>query len=276
MEDHPLAAPVNTRLLESFRAGCRLPSAAPPLEAVRQIAAAFARLPYENLTKIIKRHVHGTNTSARRGPAEVLSDHFRYGAGGTCFSLTATLLHLLRSLGWRVEPVLADRRYGANTHCALLIWIEDRPHLLDPGYLIVAPIPVDVHGEQRIQTAFNRLVLKPLADGEKIELHTVDGASTKYRLTFKTSPADASEFLRAWDDSFSWDMMQYPLLTCTRGGQQLYVHGDRLQVRDLLGVSRREIDPAQFVSQISATFGIDASLCQRALQILTRGGAWHG
>ena len=60
----------------------------------------------------------GTRRSHARpevvSPAEVLADHEQCGAGGTCFSLTAAFLHLVRSLGWKAEPLLADRRYGCD------------------------------------------------------------------------------------------------------------------------------------------------------------------
>ena len=42
----------------------------------------------------------------------------------------------------RAEPILADRRYGDDTHSALVVWHEGKPHLLDPGYLIVRPLPL--------------------------------------------------------------------------------------------------------------------------------------
>src|SRR5204863_234100 len=66
--------------------------------------------------KIIKDAEAGGVEEARRTPAEVLADHHALGAGGTCFALTATMLHLVRALGFPAEPILADRRYGADTH----------------------------------------------------------------------------------------------------------------------------------------------------------------
>jgi arylamine N-acetyltransferase len=271
MSDNPLAVPESAELLELFRSGCRLTSESEPVVALRQVATAFSRLPYENLTKIIKQHARGAGESPRRPPSEVLTDHFQYGAGGTCFSLTATLLHLVRCLGWRVEPILADRRYGANTHCALLVWIDDRPHLLDPGYLIVTPLPIGGKDERRIHTEFNQLLLTPKAGGERLDLRTVDHTGERYRLTFKTSPVDASEFLQAWDDSFSWDMMQYPLLTCTRGGRQLYLRGTTLQERDLNSVNRSNVARDEIINQINLAFGVAPSISRRALELLSRG-----
>ena len=233
---------------------------------------AFSGLPYENLTKIIKQASLGSGDRSRRWPTEVVSDHLASGTGGTCFSLTATLLYLLRSLGWQAEPILADRHYGENTHCAVVIWIEGRPHLLDPGYLIVTPVPLTGSNDAtEIETGFNQLLLSPSSGDGRRSLYTLQQGSTSHRLTFKTEPADPGEFLKAWDASFDWDMMQYPLLTRIRGHEQLYLRGNRLQIRSHDSLQRQEIAPDLLVDQIASEFNLDASVTTQALSILKAG-----
>ena len=132
----------------------------PDAAFLERLSRSFARLPYENLTKIIKITEEGTPERALRDPNEVLGDHVRLGTGGTCFSLTALLMHLLRAYGYEVRPVLADRPYGADTHCTVLVTLEGTEHLLDPGYLVVRPIPLDGVGTIRVPTPFNDIILK--------------------------------------------------------------------------------------------------------------------
>ena len=79
----------------------------PALPLLTEIATAFSALPYENITKIIKRAEAGTCEKARRGPAEVIEEHISWGTGGTCFSLTSALMHLVRSAGWESQYVLS-------------------------------------------------------------------------------------------------------------------------------------------------------------------------
>jgi arylamine N-acetyltransferase len=274
---NPLVRPHDSELLRGFSEHFGLPGSAEPGEMLRGMTAAFARLPYENLTKIIKEDEHGGGEFARRPPAEVLADHARLGTGGTCFSLTATLLHLVRSLGFQAEPILADRRYGADTHCALLVWIDGQPHLIDPGYMIVEPIPLDGGARRQVVTGFNELLLAPHPRGDKLDLATVDaGAAATYRLTYKTTPADAGEFLKAWDESFDWDMMQYPLVSRACGGQQLYLRGRHFQVRSRAAVERQDILPDELVGRIAGEFGIDPQVARRALDVLKRKGRCYG
>jgi len=241
-----------------------------PRNLLGDVVRAFACLPYENITKIIKRAESGSPEKARRRPGEVVRDHIEWGTGGTCFSLTCTLLQLVRALGWQAEPILADRRYGQDTHCALLVWIDGIPHLLDPGFLIIDPIPLS-GSETQVETGFHRLILEPESREGRIALSTVRRSSKTYRLTYKASPVDEREFLKAWDASFGWDMMQYPLLTRTDASGQIYLRGSRLQMSKADSVVKREIAREDLIPRISAEFGIHPALVARAISILKRG-----
>lgn len=242
------------------------------LEAV---ARAFARIPYENLTKIIRSAEAGAE-SVERLPYDVVSEHVKLGSGGTCFSLTAALLHLVRALGWRAEPILADRHYGPDTHCALLVWVNGQPHLLDPGYLIVRPVPILGSGsETKIENGFNEVILTPQSD-ERLELWTAQAGSRSRRLTFKTTPADSAQFLRAWRASFDWDMMRYPVLTRIIEGEHLYLQNRRWSRRGAHGVERAELELETLPGRLAKDFGIAESVVRRALDILRQKGELHG
>jgi len=158
-----------------------------PRQVLDDVVAAFSILPYENITKIIKQEEYGNPEKARRYPEEVIVSHIQWGTGGTCFSLTSTLLHLVRSLGWNAEYILADRQYGQNTHCALMIEIDNVPHLLDPGYLITKPIPLVFKEERELIAGTNKLILAPdnrlygKADIDPEKLSRLSGKRTVFR-----------------------------------------------------------------------------------------------
>jgi len=256
--------------LAGFLRHYNIPAAGPARLMLGNVAAAFARLPYENITKIIKQEEAESCGKARRYPEEVIRNHIDLGTGGTCFSLTSALLHLVRRLGWKAEYILADRSYGPDTHCALLLWIDGTAHLLDPGYLIVDPIPLPSSGSREYETGFNRIILtRGSGNTGRISLSTVQGDRETYRLTYKSSPVDAGDFYKAWDASFGWDMMRYPLLTRIAGSKQIYLKGTRIQIRrgdDM--VESLRIRSEELVSRIAAEFNIDASVVARAVSIL--------
>jgi arylamine N-acetyltransferase len=255
------------KVLMDFMAHFGIPPGGCPRQLLGRVAAAFAALPYENITKIIKRAELLSPEKARRYPEEVIRNHMDWGTGGTCFSLTSALLHLVRALGWRAEYILADRRYGPDTHCALLLWIDDLPHLLDPGFLIADPVALPAEGEREFKTASNSLVLVPDGSGG-ISLSSVRQGARTYRLTYRTSPVDAGEFSRAWDASFGWDMMRYPLLTRTAASKQIYLKGSRLQISSADSVERLEISTDELIAKIAETFRIHPSVVGRAVSIL--------
>ncbi len=267
MTENPLAPPRDRQLLDFFCRQYGLRPGADRLCTLGAVARSFSQLPYENLTKIIRSSRNSKRPAARRVPSQVLTDHRDLGTGGTCFSLTATLLHLIRSLGFKSQPILADRHYGSDTHSALLVWIRGRPHLLDPGYLVVEPIPLDEGRDVEVETPFNRLILSPASPG-RLRLYTRQQGGRSHRLTFKTSPADPGQFLNAWDESFAWEMMTHPLLTRVRAGKQIYLNGRRLQVRTHTEVVRKELAPEKLHHQIASTFGIAVPVVRTALAIL--------
>jgi arylamine N-acetyltransferase len=262
--------------LMDFLSYYRIPQDAPPRLLLDRLVAGFAKLPYENITKIIKRSQAGSDEKARRYPDEVIGDHISWGAGGTCFSLTSALAHLVRGLGWKAEYILADRRYGQNTHCALLVWIDGVPHLLDPGFLIVDPIALPDGKPEEIHTSFNSLILAPEAQQNRLSLSTVRRSSQTYRLTYKTAPVDEGEFFKAWDASFGWDMMRYPLLTRTEASKQLYLNGSRYQISNAASIEKREISFDELVAEIAAEFRIHPAVVAHAVTILKDKGEMGG
>lgn len=271
MPKNPLAPPTDNELLKSYLSHFSLRAIGNKRDLLHRLAKTFAFLPYENLTKAIRIADEGSPARARRDPKQVLQDHFSTKTGGTCFSLSATLIYLIRSLGWNAEPILANRKYGDNTHSAIIVWIDQRPHLLDPGYLIVDPLPLDLEEPQKIETSFNELILSPQRKGDEVVLHTVQQGKRTYRLTFKTQPVDAGDFLKVWDSSFGWDMMRYPVLTQVRGKEQYYLQENRIQIRNHKEVRHQKIETDEMVQQIVACFGVGREIVARAIDILKKG-----
>ncbi|MGE0757534.1 MAG: arylamine N-acetyltransferase [Pirellulaceae bacterium] len=271
MSPHPLDPPANRALLEQFVQHFQLELPSDPFRSLAQVAAAFSRLPYENLSKVLRYHDARTPAGAREQPQDIVAGHLRWGTGGTCFSLTATLLHLVRTLGISAQPILADRSYGSDTHCALVTWLDGAPYLIDPGFLLVQPVRLPTTSPAQVVTPVQDVVLVPQQNGERIELWT-PGSASRPRLTFKTSPVDDAEFLQAWDASFDWDMMHYPVLTRVDETQQRYLRAGYHQVRDRSGVQRTEFREEELPTVIAREFGIDASVVRRALEVLRRAG----
>jgi len=236
-----------------------------------RIADAFSHIPYENLTKILKTDAVISPRSAMRYPDELMGDYLRWGSGGTCFSLTAACIALFNAVGIEAHPILADRHYGPDTHCGLVMVTAAGIHLLDPGYLLFIPTLLPKEKTAAVETGYNRIELVPLLNGEKIELYTVVKGNRKQRLVYKAAPVSAETFEKAWEQSFAWEMMTYPVLTRVSGGNQQYIQGNKLSVRTDQKTHRMELTPEMEVDYIASNLGINRELVKKAFGVITHG-----
>jgi hypothetical protein len=237
-----------------------------------QVTSAFKNLPFENLTKIIKADSVISASSARRHPDELIGDYLRFGTGGTCFSLTASLVALLDALGIDAWPVLADRHYGPDTHSGLIIVRQDGGVLLlDPGYLLFAPVPMPTEGPSFFDTGFNCVELKPVSAGTRIELYTIVKGNRKLRLTFKIEPLSDEAFGKAWERSFAFEMMTYPVLTRQVSGTHHYLQGNVLACRDSRRTERITLTPEERMDYICGSVRISKDIVVKALEVIGHG-----
>jgi hypothetical protein len=248
-----------------------------PEHLLFQVTSAFKELPFENLTKIIKADSVISASSARRHPDELIGDYVRFGTGGTCFSLTASLVALLDALGIEAWPVLADRHYGQDTHCGLVIVRQDGSVLLlDPGYLLFAPVPLPTEEPSFFDTGFNRVELKPVSGGTRIELYTSVKGNRKLRLTFKIEPVSDEAFGRLWERSFAFEMMTYPVLTRQVNGTHQYLQGNVLACRDSRHTERITLTPEKQIDFICGSVGISKDIIVKALEVIGHGSSPAG
>lgn len=238
---------------------------------LHRIADAFSRIPYENLTKIIKSDSMVNPSSSMRYPDELIGDYLKWGTGGTCFSLTAAIIAVYNALGIETHPVLADRHYGPDTHCGLMIVRPDGLLLLDPGYLLFTPVLLPREHSVSVQTGYNIIELVPLQNGEKVEFYTVVKGNRKLRLVYKVKPVDPVQFAQAWEQSFKWEMMTYPVLTRVSAGQHHYLQGKNLAVRSADGTKRSVLTPEMQASFISESMGINKDIVLKAFGVIKHG-----
>ncbi len=241
-----------------------LPPGSPELGMLRAIVTSYSNLPYENLTKIIKKFTAGSAEERLRGPVEVVRGYVDRHTGGTCFSLTYCLGSILASAGYRCYPVMADMKQP-NIHCALVVEMNERRYLVDPGYLVGEP--VELAGTPvRIETTFGVVEIRP-REGERYDLFTLDGGDRKWRYTVRTAAVSHTEFMRYWQDSFSLPMMNNLLLTRLTPHGHLYIKNHHLRMKGAHGKVNENIRQG-FESRIAADFGIPPDVTAQAREHL--------
>ncbi len=240
-------------------------------ELLNKLCLAFSFIPYENLTKIIKADQVISPATAKRGPDEVIREFLESGTGGTCFSLTATFTAILNKLGFTCFPILADRHYGPDTHCALVIKDNSQNLLLDPGFLIYRPVPIPSLDSVSYDNGHNKIRLLAHPGGQRVELLTETRGNIRSRLTYKMQPVDYNDFITAWERTFSWEMMNYPVLTSLSKGKHLYLQDNIIRTRDHDQTTKEILKIEGSIDTINILFGLNREVIKRALRVISYG-----
>lgn len=237
-------------------------SGRPSIQTLSKLLSAFADIPYENMTKIIRNDEPGDDRL--RMPETLLGDFLRQGAGGTCFSLVKAFSHLATEVGFETRLVLADRSYGPNTHCAVVIRVNGKEYLADPGYLVYEP--VELGAGATVVTEAGRIAFTP--DGDGIVVHTIQpNGYRKFRYRLKMDPVDEGTFVDCWKRSFEWEMMGYVVLTKLVQGAHVYLRNNHLHIRRGERQEQRQITSTQVV-ELASKLGVDPQIPVRALAVL--------
>ena len=251
-------------------------------DELADLVSRFARLPYENLSKIISFGA-GAAAPLPRRPETVMVEHLELGTGGTCFSLTELLRQLVLARGLGARPVMAHMRHGKNTHCALVVELRGGSFLLDPGYLVGRPLPLEASGagpwplgEARLVAAGSLPGAADLPGEGGLDLYTMESRGPMWRYRLAERLPNAAEFERLWIQSFALPGMR-SLVVTRRGadGGRLYLHNHKLMARggDASGNQNVRDRLAETVEEV---FGIDGEVVARAATLLARRRLAHG
>lgn len=241
----------------------RIKPSRPDLELLEKLTRAFSRFPYENFTKIIRAHEYD-GIGRLRTPEIIFSDHIECGAGGTCFSLTYFFDRILLNLDFETYPVLCDRSYGPNTHSALVVKLGYDRYLVDPGYLMEAPLMVPVRGESRQEGRIDETRLLRLGESSQLMLFSHGKEKSKLRYRLKDIPVEAEEFKQRWLDSFGWAMMRHPCISQMTPEGQIFMRDMKLRVNKRDEKSQETLRK-NFLTRIEKTFKINSRLAAAAM-----------
>jgi len=237
------------------------------LDYVNHILSGFSKIPYENISKIIKWQQYFDSPAAIRLPDEVMDNYAGRHLGGTCFSLTFFLQTLLFHHGFVCYPVMADMRWGNNVHCALILVQNETKYLLDPGYLLNQLIVVDMSNPRIYLAEHSGVELIFRTDTRFFELYTFNREKTTWRYRFKDVPTAPDVFLDFWLSSFGWNSMHGLCLTKAEKGRLLYIH--KYFMRET--TFNRKINfniKNNYQQTIQKHFGIDTQMVDKALAAL--------
>lgn len=110
----------------------------PTLEYLNMLIDAFIHaVPWESVTRILKRAAAPETADCPRFPREVWSDAMNFGGGGTCFEINYAFFALLNALGYEGYMTLNDMNEARKCHAAIVILFNEQKYLVD----VSVPLP---------------------------------------------------------------------------------------------------------------------------------------
>ncbi|MFO7627237.1 MAG: arylamine N-acetyltransferase [Candidatus Fermentibacteraceae bacterium] len=234
------------------------------VDRLHDVAAAFSRIPWENLTKFL---LKARGEERLRMPGEVFEGFARDGTGGTCYSLTEALGSVLSTCGWSVRPLTGHMRHGRNIHCALLVEGGEGVFLLDPGFVVPLPVRLGRNGGV-LDLPGRRLIWTPKMDGW--DLHSEEnGGRPQWRYHLESRILFRNEFITFWKDSFNAPGLNSLHINLSLPDRRLSAHNGNLRIAG--GKERENVKlVADYGSSVAEAFGLSARLAGEAWSELTR------
>lgn len=235
----------------------------PDFKFLQEVVTQFANIPYENISKIIKLSHEWENGAKIRMPEQVLEEHIRLKLGGTCFSLTYSLLSILTQCGYICYPVMAHMRAGKNIHCCLVVDFDGVKYLVDPGYLLSQPMVLEHFTRRKYLREFGGVELRYDAETGFHDLYTFEMKDLKWRYRFIDRPCPLDEFLQHWLASFTQPMMHGICLTRITPSGIIYIH--KQFMRQTTGQGKKNFKlKTNYHETINSLFGIDKQTIEQA------------
>ncbi|MCF7825291.1 MAG: arylamine N-acetyltransferase [Candidatus Marinimicrobia bacterium] len=201
----------------------------PSLEHIAEISRFFSRLPYENISKILKRD-QAAGLKRFRLPDEVTHDHLAWHLGGTCFSLSYFLCGLYSILGYQAQPLICHLNWGQNNHSAIAIEFNGARYLVDPGYMIFRPLPLKKSNVEARLSAETGLSLRFDPESDEYAVYTFRKGQFVRRYRFADKAVSWEQFSSFWDASFDLPGMNDLTLTRVEGQEMIFVQGDFIKI----------------------------------------------
>lgn len=235
----------------------------PDLPFLEEIVGHYRKLPYENLSKIIKLQQFFDSTEHFRLPEEVIEDHLRYKLGGTCFSLTFFLCCILLQHQFLCYPVIASMKNRPYSHSAILVLLENKKYLVDPGYLLANPMEIHPDFSRFYQTVQTGVELVFQKETERYHLYTFNAEQKTWRYQFQDYPISWKEFLGYWENSFYQGTMRHICLTQVREQGLIYIQNKYVKIVNSEKIQKKRIQrDMEWVVQ--DLFGIAPELVEKA------------
>jgi arylamine N-acetyltransferase len=154
---------LNGSVTEKILDHLECPHNAPTLRYLNRLIHAYIRkVPWESVSRIIKRRATPETKDCPRLPEEFWNDVLRYGFGGTCYESSLAFYSLLTSLGYKGYLTVNDMGESRGCHAAITILLGGQKYLVDVTIPVHAAVRIDPRRVTRRRTLLYNYALHPV------------------------------------------------------------------------------------------------------------------
>jgi len=175
---------------------------APTLKFLNQLIHTYIRrVPWESVSRIVKRHTTSETRDCPRLPEEFWSDALKYGFGGTCFESSLAFYSLLMTLGYDGYLTVNDMGVSHGCHAAIIILLHGQKFLVDITIPIHAAVRMNPQSIVRRKTLLFDYKIRPIAEN-KYEVERSHRPS-KNLFTLIDIPVSLTDYLAIVEDDYT-------------------------------------------------------------------------
>jgi len=175
---------------------------APTLRYLNRLIHAYIRkVPWESVSRIVKRHTTSETSDCPRLPEEFWSNAMLYGFGGTCFESSLAFYSLLMALGYEGYLTVNDMGESRGCHAAIIILLHRQKFLVDITIPVHAAIRIDPQRIVRRRTFLFDYKIRPAAK-DKYEVERSHRPS-KNLFTLIDIPVSLTDYLAIVEDDYT-------------------------------------------------------------------------
>ena len=124
----------------------------PSVDYLKKLVTAYCNtVPWESLSRILRKVKFINPEKCIKLENEFWNDAMKLGTGGTCYESNLAFEFLLKSLGFETYLTINKIKDKSSLHSAIIVSINSKKYIVDIGYPLYAPIPINKNKVSVIQ-----------------------------------------------------------------------------------------------------------------------------
>lgn len=242
------------------------------LPSLNRLVFAYTRsVPWESISRIVKRRNTPVLSQCPRLPEEFWRDALLRGTGGTCFESNLAFFALLKSLGYDGYLTINDMDEYRAVHTAIIIRINKRKYVVDVGMPLNCAIPFTRNASTRRYTEFHTYVIQH-SNGNVYQIKRTSHPRP-YCFTLLDVPVPLTVYYTALERDYSETglFLDRAIITKIVGDVVCRYNSDfdmpGIEMMNRKGRTFEYLNSSDIARKISDHFSIDYSLLRNALDI---------